>query len=157
MTGWLWISRSGLYTMARSACVYSKTTLVYIADWLLYVFEGRRFRLQHFCLRYHSRQIPPTTRSKYCTEDANIETPWGNKSLWYCGGIARITEHVFNIGIWSWLQTETYIYVATERVTPLAWPARRKSLSVETSKWGLFTIAVWKFCRSDTQLNANRV
>lgn len=39
------------------------------------------------------------------------------------------------------VETDTYIYVATERVTPLEWPARRRSLSVETSKWGLFTIA----------------
>ena len=31
--------------------------------------------------------------------------------------------------------------MATERVTPLEWPARRKSLSAENSKWGLFTIA----------------
>ncbi|MCJ1355380.1 MAG: hypothetical protein MMC33_005371 [Icmadophila ericetorum] len=37
--------------------------------------------------------------------------------------------------------TETYIYVATERVTPLGWHVRRKSLSVETTKWGLYTIA----------------
>ena len=28
---------------------------------------------------------------------------------------------------------------------------------METSKWGLFTIAVRKFCRPDTQLYANRV
>lgn len=40
------------------------------------------------------------------------------------------------------MQTEAYIYIATERVTPLGWHVRRKSLSVETSKWGLYTIAV---------------
>ena len=39
-------------------------------------------------------------------------------------------------------QTDTYIYVATERLTPLQWPVRRKALSEETLKWGLFTIAV---------------
>ncbi|MCJ1443725.1 MAG: hypothetical protein MMC23_004225 [Stictis urceolatum] len=39
------------------------------------------------------------------------------------------------------VETETYIYIATERVTPLGWHVRRKSLSPETSKWGLFTIA----------------
>lgn len=39
-------------------------------------------------------------------------------------------------------KTDTYIYVATERVTPLEWAARRKSLGVETSKWGLYTVAV---------------
>jgi len=41
----------------------------------------------------------------------------------------------------SW-QTDTYIYVATERLLPLQWPVRRKALSEETLKWGLFTIAV---------------
>ena len=39
-------------------------------------------------------------------------------------------------------QTDTYIYVATERLVPLQWPAQRKVLSEETLKWGLFTIAV---------------
>ena len=39
------------------------------------------------------------------------------------------------------VETDSYIYVATERVIPLAWAACRKSLSEETSKWGLYTIA----------------
>lgn len=39
-------------------------------------------------------------------------------------------------------KTDTYIYVATERVTPLEWSARRKSLGVETLKWGLHAVAV---------------
>ena len=47
--------------------------------------------------------------------------------------------------------------MATERVTPLAWPARRKSLSAETSKWGLFTIAVREIGRLKTQLYANPI
>jgi SCY1-like protein 1 len=32
--------------------------------------------------------------------------------------------------------------VATERVVPLLWPVRRQSLSTETTKWGLYTVAV---------------
>ncbi|KAL9122474.1 MAG: hypothetical protein Q9187_000966 [Circinaria calcarea] len=47
-------------------------------------------------------------------------------------GIIRLLDAV---------ETDTYIYIATERVIPLAWHVRRKSLSVETSKWGLFTVA----------------
>ena len=39
------------------------------------------------------------------------------------------------------VETETYIYIATERVTPLEWHACRKSLSEETSKWGLYTVS----------------
>lgn len=39
-------------------------------------------------------------------------------------------------------QTESYIYVATERLTPLGWLVRRKALSVEATIWGLYTIAV---------------
>ncbi|KAK3170993.1 hypothetical protein OEA41_003077 [Lepraria neglecta] len=53
----------------------------------------------------------------------------------------RTLRHPGVIRIYDTVETETYIYVATERVTPLAWSARRKSLSAETSKWGLFTIA----------------
>ena len=45
------------------------------------------------------------------------------------------------IKVFDSVESETYIYVATERVTPLQWPACKKSLSVERSKWGLFTIA----------------
>ena len=39
-------------------------------------------------------------------------------------------------------QTDAYIYLATEKVTPLNWHVRRKSLSAETLKWGLYTVAV---------------
>ena len=39
-------------------------------------------------------------------------------------------------------QTETYIYVAIERVVPLRWHIKRKSMSPETLKWGLFNVAV---------------
>lgn len=41
-------------------------------------------------------------------------------------------------------QTDSYIYIATERMTPLGWHVRRKSLSVETLKWGLYSVAVCK-------------
>ncbi|KAF6224101.1 hypothetical protein HO133_010675 [Letharia lupina] len=53
----------------------------------------------------------------------------------------RTLRHPGVIKVYDTVETETYIYVATERVTPLEWSARRKSLSVETSKWGLFSIA----------------
>ena len=40
------------------------------------------------------------------------------------------------------IQSDRYIYIATEMLTPLAWHVRRKALSAETIKWGLFSIAV---------------
>lgn len=39
------------------------------------------------------------------------------------------------------MQSETHIYIATERLTPLSWHVKRKSLTEETTKWGLHTIA----------------
>lgn len=39
-------------------------------------------------------------------------------------------------------QSDSHIYVITERLTPLAWHIRRKSLTPETIKWGLHSIAV---------------
>ncbi len=45
-------------------------------------------------------------------------------------------------------QNDTHIYIATERVVPLTWHLRRKSLTEETIKWGLYSIAVrmaWTF------------
>ena len=44
-------------------------------------------------------------------------------------------------------QTETYIYIATERLVPLNWHIKRKSMSTETLKWGLFSIAVGLLCQ----------
>lgn len=39
-------------------------------------------------------------------------------------------------------QTDTFIYIATERIVPLRWHIKRKSMSTETLKWGLFGVAV---------------
>jgi SCY1-like protein 1 len=48
------------------------------------------------------------------------------------------------------IETETTIYIATERVTPLSWHIKRKSLSAETVKWGLHSIATTlKFINND--------
>ncbi|KAF3480258.1 SCY1 protein kinase [Arthroderma uncinatum] len=47
-------------------------------------------------------------------------------------------------------KTETQIYIVVERVTPLSWPVKRRSLSEETIKWGLYTIAsTLKFINED--------
>ncbi|EOO02598.1 putative scy1 protein kinase protein [Phaeoacremonium minimum UCRPA7] len=46
--------------------------------------------------------------------------------------------------------TETYIYIATERLVPLRWHVKRKSLSPETMKWGLYSVArTIKFINDD--------
>jgi SCY1-like protein 1 len=39
------------------------------------------------------------------------------------------------------VQTDAYIYIATERLSPLSWHVKRKSLTEETIKWGLHNIA----------------
>ena len=39
------------------------------------------------------------------------------------------------------IENETQIYIVTEKVTPLSWHIKRKSLSEETIKWGLYTVA----------------
>ena len=53
----------------------------------------------------------------------------------------RTLRHPGVIKVLDTAETESYIYIATERVTPLSWPACRKSLSEETSKWGLYTVS----------------
>ena len=53
----------------------------------------------------------------------------------------RTLRHPGVIKILDTVETETYIYLATERVTPLQWSAQRKALSEETCKWGLYTVA----------------
>jgi SCY1-like protein 1 len=48
------------------------------------------------------------------------------------------------------IETETTIYLVTERVTPLSWHVKRKSLSPETIKWGLHSVATTlKFINGD--------
>ena len=48
------------------------------------------------------------------------------------------------------VETESNIYVVTEKVTPLSWHVKRKSLSEETTKWGLYTVSsTLKFINDD--------
>ncbi|KAL5598921.1 hypothetical protein BROUX41_003758 [Berkeleyomyces rouxiae] len=62
----------------------------------------------------------------------------------------RTMRHPGVIKVLDTVETETYIYIATERVTPLRWSVKRKSLSPETIKWGLFSIAnTLKFINED--------
>ncbi|KAI4285753.1 MAG: hypothetical protein L6R38_000400 [Xanthoria sp. 2 TBL-2021] len=53
----------------------------------------------------------------------------------------RTLRHPGVLKVYDTVETDTYIYIATERVTPLEWSLRRKTLSAETLKWGLHTVA----------------
>ncbi|TVY83949.1 putative inactive serine/threonine-protein kinase scy1 [Lachnellula suecica] len=53
----------------------------------------------------------------------------------------RTLRHPGVIKVFDTVETETYIYIATERVIPLRWHIKRKSMSAETLKWGLFGVA----------------
>ncbi|OCK81454.1 ARM repeat-containing protein [Lepidopterella palustris CBS 459.81] len=62
----------------------------------------------------------------------------------------RTIRHPGVIKVLDTVETETYIYIATERLTPLGWHTRRKSLAEETIKWGLHNIAkTVKFINTD--------
>ncbi|EEH18009.1 SCY1 protein kinase [Paracoccidioides brasiliensis Pb03] len=62
----------------------------------------------------------------------------------------RTLRHPGVIKVLETIETDTNIYVVTERITPLAWPVKRQSLSEETAKWGLYTIAsTLKFINED--------
>ncbi|RFU76481.1 kinase family [Trichoderma arundinaceum] len=62
----------------------------------------------------------------------------------------RTLRHPGVIKVLDTVETDTYIYIATERVIPLRWHVRRKSLSPETIKWGLYTVAqTIKFINDD--------
>ncbi|KAK2593995.1 Nuclear aminoacylation-dependent tRNA export pathway component [Conoideocrella luteorostrata] len=62
----------------------------------------------------------------------------------------RTMRHPGVIKVLDTVETETYIYIATERVVPLRWHVRRKSLAPETIKWGLHGIArTIKFINTD--------
>ncbi|SPQ21012.1 9c99bc62-b546-4ad8-a618-775b17dc1e98 [Thermothielavioides terrestris] len=53
----------------------------------------------------------------------------------------RTLRHPGVIKVLDTAESDTYIYIATERVVPLRWHVKRKSLSPETTKWGLYNIA----------------
>lgn len=53
----------------------------------------------------------------------------------------RTLRHPGVIKVLDVIENETHIYIATEKVTPLSWHTKRKSLSEETIKWGLYTVS----------------
>ncbi|KOS20283.1 N-terminal kinase-like protein [Escovopsis weberi] len=62
----------------------------------------------------------------------------------------RTMRHPGVIKVLDTVETDSYIYIATERVVPLRWHVRRKSLSPETIKWGLYSVAqTLKFVNGD--------
>ncbi|KAF2100527.1 ARM repeat-containing protein [Rhizodiscina lignyota] len=64
----------------------------------------------------------------------------------------RTLRHPGVIRVIDTVETDTYIYIATERLVPLSWHVRRKTLSEETIKWGLFSIAkTMKFINNDAK------
>ncbi|KAH7355616.1 armadillo-type protein [Pyrenochaeta sp. MPI-SDFR-AT-0127] len=62
----------------------------------------------------------------------------------------RTLRHPGVVKVLDTVETETYIYIATERLSPLSWHVKRKSLAEETTKWGLHNIAkTLKFINAD--------
>ncbi|KAI9654739.1 MAG: hypothetical protein M1829_000875 [Trizodia sp. TS-e1964] len=53
----------------------------------------------------------------------------------------RTLRHPGVVKVLDTVETENYIYIATERLTPLGWHVGRKSLNAETIKWGLYNTA----------------
>lgn len=59
-------------------------------------------------------------------------------------------RHPGVIKVFDVIENETNIYIITEKVSPLAWHVKRRSLSEETIKWGLYTVAsTLKFINND--------
>lgn len=62
----------------------------------------------------------------------------------------RTFRHPGVIKVLDTVESESHIYIATERLIPLRWHVKRKSLTPETIKWGLFSIAqTLKFVNED--------
>ena len=62
----------------------------------------------------------------------------------------RTTRHPGVIRFLDSVETESYIYIATERIVPLRWHVKRRSLSPQTITWGLFNVAqTIKFINDD--------
>ncbi|KUL90429.1 hypothetical protein ZTR_00306 [Talaromyces verruculosus] len=62
----------------------------------------------------------------------------------------RTLRHPGVLRVLDTIETESHIYIVTERVTPLSWAVKRKSITEETAKWGLYTVAsTLKFINAD--------
>ncbi|GAB7356318.1 hypothetical protein MBLNU459_g7115t1 [Dothideomycetes sp. NU459] len=53
----------------------------------------------------------------------------------------RTLRHPGIIKVLETVETDSYIYIATEHITPLGWKTKRKALSEESIKWGLHNVA----------------
>ncbi|CRG85191.1 putative inactive serine/threonine-protein kinase scy1 [Talaromyces islandicus] len=53
----------------------------------------------------------------------------------------RTLRHPGVLKVLDTVETESHIYIVTERVTPLSWSVKRRSISEETAKWGIYTVA----------------
>ncbi|KAJ5352712.1 hypothetical protein N7452_001686 [Penicillium brevicompactum] len=62
----------------------------------------------------------------------------------------RTLRHPGVIKVLDTIETEHTLYIVTERVVPLSWPVKRRSINEETAKWGLHTVAsTLKFINDD--------
>ncbi|KAF2745580.1 ARM repeat-containing protein [Sporormia fimetaria CBS 119925] len=62
----------------------------------------------------------------------------------------RTLRHPGVVKVLDTVETDSYIYIATERISPLSWHIKRKSLTEETIKWGLHNVAKsLKFINTD--------
>ncbi|KAJ5777501.1 hypothetical protein N7520_000747 [Penicillium odoratum] len=62
----------------------------------------------------------------------------------------RTLRHPGVIKVLDTIETESTLYIVTERVVPLSWQVKRRSLSEETAKWGLYTVSsTLKFINED--------
>ncbi|KAJ5714187.1 uncharacterized protein N7483_011368 [Penicillium malachiteum] len=63
---------------------------------------------------------------------------------------SRTLRHPGVIKVLDTIETESTLYIVTERVVPLSWQVKRRSLSEETAKWGLYAISsTLKFVNGD--------
>ncbi|KAJ5802425.1 uncharacterized protein N7503_004875 [Penicillium pulvis] len=63
---------------------------------------------------------------------------------------SRTLRHPGVIKVLDTIETESTLYIVTERVVPLSWQVKRRSLSEETAKWGLYTVSsTLKFINED--------
>lgn len=62
----------------------------------------------------------------------------------------RTFRHPGVVKVLDTVESESHIYIATERLVPLRWHVKRKSLTPETIKWGLYSVArTLKFINDD--------
>lgn len=108
---------------------------------LLMTYSGHEYQLLHLFLRYSRQSLPCPYRQECRAQGTNSTPSWRCQSPRYDRSTPP-AANLYDTPAHLVSQTDSQLHIITEAITPLSWETRRKSISEETAKWGLWSVAV---------------